>query len=316
MADFTSALGFDPSSNWSVFLLCAIFTFAVVTALWVVGLAQGNHSMMDGWYGFAFVAPALIAYVTVGAQSVTAALLLFMVMLHGGRLGFYLAARWRRYVPNVRRRPALSRLRERPVSRLLVEELLQGDGAAGRRHRADRLPSGIRHPEQAVSADGGIGACWPWSGSSCSSSGFYFETVADAQLQSFLALDQRPRYLNTGVWTVHPPSQLLRQHPCLVGDLAGCSGGQPRLLVDGGRSGGQHHHVDLGPRVGVPGQLHGLAPGVPRVDGPHPTFPTDSAVRQGHHPQSDSARGAAVTEGHRKCLRPMTPSWSGPGITA
>jgi steroid 5-alpha reductase family enzyme len=30
--------------------------------------------------------------------------------------------------------------------------------------------------------------------------GLYHETVADAQLQSFLALDQRPRYLNTGVW--------------------------------------------------------------------------------------------------------------------
>nr|WP_284236178.1 DUF1295 domain-containing protein [Mycolicibacterium sp. TUM20984] len=36
--------------------------------------------------------------------------------------------------------------------------------------------------------------------------GFYFETAADAQVQSFLALDQRPRYLNTGVWkfTRHP----------------------------------------------------------------------------------------------------------------
>lgn len=31
--------------------------------------------------------------------------------------------------------------------------------------------------------------------------GLYFETTADAQLQSFLGLKQRPRYLNTGVWT-------------------------------------------------------------------------------------------------------------------
>src|SRR4029450_5164737 len=30
--------------------------------------------------------------------------------------------------------------------------------------------------------------------------GLYYETVADAQLQAFLALDERPRYLNTGVW--------------------------------------------------------------------------------------------------------------------
>src|SRR6201997_2972560 len=99
MGGLVSSLGVNPSSDLSVFLFCAIFTFAVVTILWVVGLIQGNHSMMDGWYGFAYAAPALLAYLIVGAQSVTAALLLFMVMLHGGRLGWYLAARWRRYVP-------------------------------------------------------------------------------------------------------------------------------------------------------------------------------------------------------------------------
>ena len=93
MTGLVSSLGVTPSSDLSVFLFCAIFTFAVVTILWVVGLLQGNHSMMDGWYGFAFAVPALFAYLIVGAQSVTAALLLFMVMLHGGRLGWYLAAR-------------------------------------------------------------------------------------------------------------------------------------------------------------------------------------------------------------------------------
>ena len=99
MSGLVSSLGVNPSSDLSVFLFCAIFTFAVVTILWVVGLFQGNHSMMDGWYGFAYAVPALFAYLIVGAQSVTAALLLFMVMLHGGRLGWYLATRWRRYVP-------------------------------------------------------------------------------------------------------------------------------------------------------------------------------------------------------------------------
>jgi len=99
MHQLLSDLGVNASSDLSVFLFCTIFTFAVVTILWVVGLFQGNHSMMDGWYGFAFAVPALLAYLIVGAQSVTAALLLFMVMLHGGRLGWYLAARWRRYVP-------------------------------------------------------------------------------------------------------------------------------------------------------------------------------------------------------------------------
>src|SRR6201988_2561183 len=99
MIGLVTSLAVDSASTLSVFLFCAIFTFAVVTILWVVGLFQGNHSMMDGWYGFAYAMPALLAYLIVDAQSVTAALVLFMVMLHGGRLGWYLAARWRRYVP-------------------------------------------------------------------------------------------------------------------------------------------------------------------------------------------------------------------------
>jgi steroid 5-alpha reductase family enzyme len=96
MASLASSLGFDPASDLSVLLFCAILTFGVVTTLWVVGLLQGNHSMMDGWYGFAYAVPALFAILIADAQSVTAALLLFMVMLHGGRLGRYLTARWRR----------------------------------------------------------------------------------------------------------------------------------------------------------------------------------------------------------------------------
>ena len=60
------------SDNGSVFLFCACFTVAVVTVLWVVGLLQGNHSMMDGWYGFAYAVPAVFAYVISNAESTTA----------------------------------------------------------------------------------------------------------------------------------------------------------------------------------------------------------------------------------------------------
>src|SRR6516225_8659296 len=142
MGSLVTSLGVDPSSDLSVFLFCAIFTFAVVTILWVVGLFQGNHSMMDGWYGFAFAVPALLAYLIVGAQSVTAALLLFMVMLHGGRLGWYLAARWRRYVPE-----------------LLVEELLTRDGAPGGGHRARRNARRCRHSQEPRAQWGHLPAC-------------------------------------------------------------------------------------------------------------------------------------------------------------
>ncbi len=198
MSGLISGLGVNPSSDLSVFLFCAIFTFAVVTILWVVGLIQGNHSMMDGWYGFAYAVPALIAYLIVGAQSVTAALLLFMVMLHGGRLGWYLAARWRRYVPVYGGDPRyLNFVKEmspgywwksffrvmEPQAVIIV--LIGMPAVVG--ILKNRTPNG------------GV-SLLAFAGLLVFIVGFYFETVADAQLQSFLALDQRPRYLNTGVW--------------------------------------------------------------------------------------------------------------------
>ena len=198
MGDFVSSLGVNASSNLSVFLFCTIFTFSVVTILWVVGLLQGNHSMMDGWYGFAFAVPALLAYLIVGAQSVTAALLLFMVMLHGGRLGWYLAARWRRYVPVHGGDPrylnfvkemspgywwkSFFRVMEPQAVVIVVIGMPALVGILANR-----------------TANGGI-SLLAFAGLLVFMVGLYFETVADAQLQSFLALEQRPRYLNTGVW--------------------------------------------------------------------------------------------------------------------
>ena len=199
MNELVSHLGVDASNNLSVFLFCTIFTFAVVTVLWVVGLLRGNHSMMDGWYGFAFAVPALLAYLITGAQSVTAALLLFMVMLHGGRLGWYLAARWRRYVPKYGGDPRYLRFVEQmspgywwksffrvmePQAIIIV--LIGMPAVVG--ILANREPNGAIGP-------------LAFAGLVVFGIGFYFETVADAQLQSFLALDTRPRYLNTGVWT-------------------------------------------------------------------------------------------------------------------
>jgi steroid 5-alpha reductase family enzyme len=198
MNGLVSGLGVNPASDLSVFVFCAIFTFAVVTMLWVVGLFQGNHSMMDGWYGFAYAVPALFAYLIVGAQSVTATLLLFMVMLHGGRLGWYLAARWRRYVPTYGGDPRyLNFVKEmspgywwksffRVMEPQAVVIVLIGSPVV----------VGILKTRE---PNGGIGVI-AFIGLLVFMVGLYFETVADAQLQAFLALDQRPRYLNTGVW--------------------------------------------------------------------------------------------------------------------
>jgi steroid 5-alpha reductase family enzyme len=204
MSSVMNSLGFDAGSNLSVFLLCTIFTFAVVTILWVVGLVMGNHSSMDGWYGFAYAAPAAVAYVVTGAQSVTAAILLFMVMLHGGRLGWYLARRWRLYVGQHGGDPRYVRFVEQyspgywwksffrvmePQAVIIV--LIGSPVVVG--ILTNRVPNGGLNLLAVL-------------GLLVFMVGLYHETVADAQLQSFLALSERPRYLNTGVWTYsrHP----------------------------------------------------------------------------------------------------------------
>jgi steroid 5-alpha reductase family enzyme len=197
-------LGLDPGNDLSVFLLLAGFTFAVVTALWALGLKQGNHSMMDGWYGFAYFVPALLAYLIVEAESVTAGLLVLMVMLHGCRLGWYLASRWRGYRRSIGGDPRYLRFAEemRPgywwrsffkvMEPQAVIIVLIGAPTVG----------GILANRD---ADGMLGP-FAFLGMAVFGIGLYFETVADGQLQAFLAQEQRPRYLDTGVWTFsrHP----------------------------------------------------------------------------------------------------------------
>ncbi len=201
MAELIRDLGFDPSDNNSVFLFTTIFTFGVVTILWAIGLLQGNHSMMDGWYGFAYAVPAFFAYLITDAGSVTAALLVLMVGLHGGRLGWYLASRWRRYVPIYGGDPRYLGF---------VEDLSPGYWW--------KSFFKVMEPQAVIivligapavwgvlanrGADGGFGALAAL-GMAIFAVGFYHETLGDGQLQAFLAQPKegRARYLNTGVWT-------------------------------------------------------------------------------------------------------------------
>lgn len=303
MNSLVSSLGVNPSSNLSVFLFCTIFTFSVVTILWLVGLLQGNHSMMDGWYGFAFAVPALLAYLIVGAQSVTAALLLFMVMLHGGRLGWYLAARWRRYVPVHGGDPRyLNFVKEmtpgywwksffrvmEPQAVIIV--LIGMPAVVG--ILANRAPNG------------GIGPV-AFIGLLVFMVGLYFETVADAAavIPGTGTTSSLPEHRRL---EVQPPPELLRYHHGVVGHVAGGCRRQPHLLVDRRRPGHQHHHADVSAGFGVPGQLHGRAARVSRADGPHPPIPAAAPVRRRHRAQPGPA-GRAARDGKRT-LRCMTPS--------
>ena len=200
MIDLLSALGFDPSSPWGVFWLCTAWTFFIVTVIWIIGLFQGNHSMMDGYYGFGYATPVWIAYLVTQPTSATAAALLVMASLHGCRLGYYLSARWVGY-----------------------RKTTGGD----QRYLGfvERFSPGywwksffvVMEPQAIVIAIIGIPAVWGVLGNQAADAplgwlaclgilvfgiGYYYETVADGQLHAFKAdKANKGRYLRTGVWT-------------------------------------------------------------------------------------------------------------------
>lgn len=201
MKDVLAALSFGGGQQTGIFVLCALFTVSVVTILWLVGLFQPSHSMMDGWYGFAYAVPVWIAFYLADARSQVAAALLLMVSLHGSRLGFYLASRWRRYTKVYGGDPRYLRF---------VKDLSPGYWW--------KSFFKVMEPQALLIVVVGSPAVWGVLAGGDSTSqlgllagigllvfavGLYFETVADAQLEAFLA--DKPhnegRYLNTGVWT-------------------------------------------------------------------------------------------------------------------
>lgn len=192
MVDLTTATG--------VFVLCCAWTVAVVTAIWAAGLVQGNHSMMDGYYGFAFAVPAWIAFWLGDARTQIAALLLLMASLHGCRLGWYLAARWRRYVRMHGGDPRYLGFAEKYSPGYWWKSFFA-----------------VMEPQAVVIIVIGSPAVWGILATRTEAArpgvlavlgllvfavGLYYETVADAQLQAFLAdPHNKGRYLRTGVWT-------------------------------------------------------------------------------------------------------------------
>jgi steroid 5-alpha reductase family enzyme len=191
--------------NWEIFALCAGCTFLIVTIIWLVGLFQGNHSLIDGYYGFGFAIPVWIAYAASGAASATAAVLLVVTSLHGCRLGFYLTKRWwgyRRTTGGDQRYLGFAQKYARGYwwksfiiitePQALIIALVGLPSVWG--ILATRAPNG---PLNVI-------ACL---GVAVFGIGYYFEVVADGQLQAFKAdQNNEGRYLRTGVWTYtrHP----------------------------------------------------------------------------------------------------------------
>jgi steroid 5-alpha reductase family enzyme len=190
-------------SNLSIFIICTAWTVGITTIIWVVALlAQGNHSMMDAYYGFGYAVPVWIAFVLSDAASPIAALLLLMASMHGCRLGWYLAARWRRYVPVHGGDPRYLEFKAKYSPGYWWKSFFAVMEPQAVLITVVGLPAVVGVLENRDVATSDQVSVLTVLGLALFGIGMYFEVLGDGQLQSFLAHENRPaRYLNTGVWT-------------------------------------------------------------------------------------------------------------------
>lgn len=97
MTDLLTGIGIDITTNLGIYWLAFLCLFLFVTGLWLLGLFQGNHSMIDGFYGLLYAAVSWLCFWLSDANSMYAGFILLMVSLHGCRLGYYLMKRWTGY---------------------------------------------------------------------------------------------------------------------------------------------------------------------------------------------------------------------------
>ena len=167
--------------------------------------------MMDGYYGLGYAIPIWIAFLATKPVSPVAAILLLMTSLHGCRLGWYLSKRWFGYRKTTGGDPRYLGF---------VTKFSQGYWW--------KSFFMVMEPQAIVIAVIGLPAVWGVLGNHDAGSlnwlsylgmlvfgiGYYFETVADGQLQAFKAdANNKERYLRTGVW-------LHSRHPNYFGNAA------------------------------------------------------------------------------------------------
>jgi steroid 5-alpha reductase family enzyme len=201
MTALLTSVGFDLTTTWGIFWVCTTWTFMVVTTIWIIGNFQTDHSMMDGYYGFGYAIPVWIAYLLTNPKSATAAALLVITSLHGCRLGYYLSNRWvgyqkawghgdqrylgftKQYSPGYWWKSFFLVMEPQTIAIVIIG-----------------MPSvfGVLTTTEASGALNVISLL----GLLVFGIGYYFETVADGQLQAFKAdANNKGRYLRTGVWT-------------------------------------------------------------------------------------------------------------------
>jgi len=201
MTELLTNLGFSLTTPTGIFWVCTAWTFLIVTIIWIIGNFQTDHSMMDGYYGFGYATPVWIAYLLTSPKSATAAALLVMASLHGCRLGCYLSKRWLGY----------QKAWGHGDQRYLGFTKKFSPGYWWKSFFVVMEPQAVVITLIGLPAVFGIlstrepGGPLNWLsflGLLVFGIGYYFETVADGQLQAFKAdPHNKGRYLRTGVWT-------------------------------------------------------------------------------------------------------------------
>jgi len=190
----------DTNTAQGIFWICTIYTFLAITVIWLIGLMQVNHSLMDGYYGFGYLIPAWMAFILSDAKSQVAALLLLMVSLHGARLGTYLSRRWGFYKRTIGSDPRYVTFKENLSPGYWWKSFFLVMHSQSLVIIVVGLPSiiGILMTRDAP----GTSIGWLTAvGMLIFGIGLYFESIGDGQLQAFKTNpENKGKYLRFGVW--------------------------------------------------------------------------------------------------------------------
>ncbi len=178
---------------------------AVMLLLWGLSVAIRDVSFIDAiWaYGMAFLVTLTAFWLMVAPNGLMGVMILVLVLAWGMRLGTHLLLRWRRLGPDPRYEKIIRRAQEKKgwsfaTTSLLQVFLLQGP-----------LVWMVSLPAQAglLADDGSAPGVLAYAGAALAVIGITFESIGDAQLDSFRADPaNKGKVLDTGLWryTRHP----------------------------------------------------------------------------------------------------------------
>lgn len=213
-----------------------LFTLVAVVALmlacWGIAVRLRDVAFIDAIWAYGMVyAVAVAALLNGGPAGLAGWALLALVAAWGLRLGTHLITRWRRLGPDPRYEKIIASAQAKRGWSFERTALLQVFGLQG------PLLWGVSLPAQAgILADTGAALpIWGWAGVGITVVGIAFETIGDAQLESFRANPaNKGKVLDTGLWRY-------TRHPNYFGDfttwwgifIVGLAAGAPMWTIAG-----------------------------------------------------------------------------------